>query len=591
MVYGLFFIANLLIHLPMKTSSQKIWLFYMLLMCSFAAHAQNAYVDSFKRLLPLQKPDTNRVKLLNNLSMFNIGYNADTSLYYAQQALDLAKKLNYEMGVFIANDYLVQSLTTLGNYPLAIDLGLKQLALAKKMGHRQFVICANGCLANCYYYMGDYTTRLYYDREVTKLAKEFSPDSLAATGGGISLAFEALNQPDSAILYAKKCYDAFKRWHYLDRVDMIYPTMGNAYASKGSYDSALYYYKTGIPISIKNYMETSLIDDYNGIARVYKAQGKLDSALWYAKKVLGEKLAKAYPYGVLKAANMVADIYQLQNKPDSALKYLKKAIALKDFLYTREKALAVQNIAYKDREKQKEVAAAKLKLRNQFIIYFSLAGLIALFVIAGMLLRNQRLKQMQNMRNSIADDLHDDIGSTLSSISIMSELAKTRSPEASSLLASIEESTLVMQENMSDIVWAVNPKNDRLENVVQRMNQFATEILEAKNIELDFTSDTSLSAPKITMEQRKNFYLFFKEAINNAAKYSEAKKVTVNIAQKDRHVEMNISDNGKGFDTAKILNGNGMSTLKRRSMELNAYFNIQSMLQEGTIVELKFKIT
>lgn len=195
------------------------------------------------------------------------------------------------------------------------------------------------------------------------------------------------------------------------------------------------------------------------------------------------------------------------------------------------------------------------------------------------------------MRNSIADDLHDDIGSTLSSISIMSELAKTKSPEASSLLTSIEESTSTIQENMSDIVWAVNPKNDRFENVLQRMNQFASEILDAKNIELDFTSDASLSALKITMGQRKNLYLFFKEAINNAAKYSEAKKVSVSISQRDRQVEMNIIDDGKGFDTAKIFGGNGMSTLKKRGAELCADFKIQSLLKEGTVVKLKFKIT
>ena len=71
-----------------------------------------------------------------------------------------------------------------------------------------------------------------------------------------------------------------------------------------------------------------------------------------------------------------------------------------------------------------------------------------------------------------------------------------------------------------------------------------------KILKLDFKTDPSLSASKLTMEQRKNFYLFFKEAINNAAKYSDAKKVSVCIAQKDHHVEMNIRDNGKGFDTA-----------------------------------------
>ena len=106
---------------------------------------------------------------------------------------------------------------------------------------------------------------------------------------------------------------------------------------------------------------------------------------------------------------------------------------------------------------------------------------------------------------------------------------------------------------MSDIVWMIKSGNDSFENVLQRMSQFAFEILEAKNIELDFANTESLPALKLTMEQRKNFYLFFKEAINNAAKYSEAEKVSVCIAQKDHTVEMSISDDGRGFDTSKIF--------------------------------------
>ena len=186
------------------------------------------------------------------------------------------------------------------------------------------------------------------------------------------------------------------------------------------------------------------------------------------------------------------------------------------------------------------------------------------------------------MRNSIADDLHDDIGSALSSISIMSELAKANSPEALSLLTSIGESTTTIQENMSDIVWTIKSRNDHFENVLQRMNQFASEILDAKNIELDFKTDASLAASKLTMEQRKNFYLFFKEAINNAAKYSDAKNVSVCIAQKDHYIEMNISDDGKGFDTSKTFSGNGMSSLKKRAAELNGEYKITSHINEGT---------
>jgi signal transduction histidine kinase len=172
----------------------------------------------------------------------------------------------------------------------------------------------------------------------------------------------------------------------------------------------------------------------------------------------------------------------------------------------------------------------------------------------------------------------------------MSELAKQKSPEASLLLTSIGESTSAMQENMSDIVWTIKSGNDRFENVMQRMNRFALEILDAKNIELDFKTDTSLASSKLTMEQRKNFYLFFKEVINNAAKYADAKKVSVCVTQKDHCVEMNIRDDGKGFDTSKTFSGNGMNTLKKRAAELSGDFKITSQINEGTDVQLKFKI-
>jgi two-component system, NarL family, sensor histidine kinase UhpB len=123
------------------------------------------------------------------------------------------------------------------------------------------------------------------------------------------------------------------------------------------------------------------------------------------------------------------------------------------------------------------------------------------------------------------------------------------------------------------------------------MNQFASEIFEAKNIELDFTSDADLFNLRLTMKQRKNLYLFFKEAVNNAAKHSDAKRISIHIFQRDHHIEMIIKDDGKGFDTSQTFHGNGMSTLKKRIEELRGYFKIHSRINEGTIVELKFKIT
>jgi two-component system sensor histidine kinase UhpB len=253
--------------------------------------------------------------------------------------------------------------------------------------------------------------------------------------------------------------------------------------------------------------------------------------------------------------------------------------------------MAFQNVLFKENEKQHAIVTATTALENRYRSYFIITTLLIVLVIAAIVIKARRQRQLQNIRNSIAHDLHDDIGSALSSISIMNELAKAKSPEALPLLTSIGENAAAIQENMSDIVWMVTPGNDHFENVLQRMQLFATEILDAKNIQLEFNSDGSLNSSKLNMKQRKNLYLFFKEAINNAAKHSGAKNIIVNIIKKDHHIEMNIADNGKGFDTSDTFDGNGMGSLKRRAEELNAAYNIISNISKSTEVQLKFKIT
>ena len=582
----------------MKLSFTHICLFSILFLYSSVAHTQNQWLDSVKKAAASQKEDTNKVNALNSLSSaYQLTY-PDSGLAYAQKALALAEKLHFEPGIFSAEITACESLMILGNYPLELEYAFKALSIAKKLNTPMAIAAANAKLFGYYYSLGEYAISLSYWHEVMKIVEQFSPGEIWGNWVILSRTYDGMNQPDSAMFYAKKAYETIKGNGHLykqddeslNQVKGLTFVLGNAFAGKGNYDSALYYYRWGIFVSANNDNDINVIEDYNGIAAVYKATGKPDSAIWYAEKVLASTLAKSYLVSRLKAANLLSDIYGLKNNPDSTLKYFRLATALKDSLFNLGKMSAIQDITYKEQEKQQAIEAGKLKLQSRYKMYFLLAGFIALLVIAGIVIKNKRQKQLQKMRNSIADDLHDDIGSALSSISIMNELAKAKSPEALPLLTSIGESTSTIQENMSDIVWTINSKNDRFENVTQRMNRFASEILDAKNIELDFKSDTSLASSKLTMEQRKNFYLFFKEVINNAAKYADAKKVSVCIGQKDHFVELNIRDDGKGFDTNKIFSGNGMNTLKKRAAELNGDFKINSKINEGTSVQLKFKI-
>jgi signal transduction histidine kinase len=575
----------------MKKFAENLF-FLSALLVSVSAHTQSLFnTDSLKEALRNQKEDTNKVNLLYTLSFsYTAGSYADTALAYAQQALDLAEKLNYEPGIFWSEITLGESFARLGNYPLSLEYNFKALALAKKLNHPLKLCYGNGGLAACYYYMGDYDSSIKYAREVIKIMEGSNTGDMRWMWIQISKAFHSKGQPDSAFIFARMAHEEIKHSPSVYVKSVMAPVLANAYAGKTNYDSALLYYRRGIFFSIRSRTPINLIDNYYGISEVHRAQGNLDSALWYLKKILNEKITKTHPAGLLKAATMLADIYELKNNSDSSLKYLKTATVLKDSLSSRQKTIAVQNLIYKEQEKQKELESIKAQFQNQLKMYALIAGLIAFMIIAGIVIRNRRQKQLQHMRNTIADDLHDDIGSTLSSISIMSELAKVKLPEASAMLTMIGESTTSMQENMSDIVWAIKSENDRFENVVQRMNRFASEILEAKNIALDFRSDETLSTSRLTMKQRKNLYLFFKETINNAAKHSGAKKVFVHIIEKKRYIEMTIQDDGKGFDTGQTYNGNGMNTLRKRVDELDGYHYIQSHVNEGTFVTLKFKV-
>lgn len=584
----------------MRTRFRHIQSFSVCFLLSCIAHAQTTWIDSVKKVSVTQKEDTGKVWTLNSMSAYYTFNDPDSGIICAKQALALAEKLHYDKGIFWSIVSLDHSLYITGNYALELDYALRALPIAKKLDDLYALGWSNGMLCDSYLNLGDYQTAMRYMRLIMKNIEQHFPDELSSAYANMAPVYIALHQYDSALICAKKSYELLKTnplFHNKNSIESKYATthvylyLGDAFQVTAQYDSALFYYRLSIFLSDQINTEIFKIDAYNGTGQTHKEKNNPDSAIWYARAVLNDKLSKSYPSGKLKATNLLADIYESTGNTDSSLKYLRAAIRLKDSLYTRERTTAFQNSLLNEKEKEKEIAAAKSKLQTQYRAYFLVAVLILLTIIIVVIVRNKRIKQLQHIRNRIADDLHDDIGSALSSVSIMSELARAKSPEALPLLISIGESTSNMQENMSDIIWAIKAGNDRFENVFLRMNQFASEILDSKNILLDFKADLSLGASKLTMEQRKNFYLFFKEAINNAAKYSDAKKVCVSIEQKNNFVEMNIHDDGKGFDTAKTAPGNGMNTLKKRAAELNAYFKITSTIREGTSVQLKFKIT
>lgn len=205
-----------------------------------------------------------------------------------------------------------------------------------------------------------------------------------------------------------------------------------------------------------------------------------------------------------------------------------------------------------------------------------------------------------NERLRISRELHDDIGSTLGSISIYSEVAKKRTEKNEStkeVLAKIGLASRELIDKMSDIVWSLNPNNESFEQLQNRMTTFAAMILAPQNILYDFVADAELKKIQLTSEQRKNIFLIFKEALHNIVKYADCKTASIALSVKNNNLLMTIRDDGKGFDGApaasgKIflngenLGGNGIKNMHARADDLSAALCINSKINEGTIIEL-----
>ena len=202
--------------------------------------------------------------------------------------------------------------------------------------------------------------------------------------------------------------------------------------------------------------------------------------------------------------------------------------------------------------------------------------------------RLQQVLRLQNIRNRIASDLHDDIGSTLNSISVYSEVAKNDPVKRDMSLSMIGESSRKVIDAMSDIVWTINPDNDNFEKVILRLRSLAYNLLRARNIEFTFKADETLNKLTLSLEKRRNFYLIFKESLNNLVKYSNAKRVQIALTHQSNTVTLIIRDDGVGFDASKKYNGNGLTNIRKRAKEINAQLNIESGEGIGTNIQLTF---
>ncbi len=225
-------------------------------------------------------------------------------------------------------------------------------------------------------------------------------------------------------------------------------------------------------------------------------------------------------------------------------------------------------------------------------------GIITIAALLFYFFRIDRLKQqykIEKVRLGIARDLHDDIGSALGSINILSKTANRKlqkslsTEEIAGTFNKIGESAQSTLESMDDIIWTINPEKDKLEDLIVRMREFAIPLLEARDIRFGFEL-VSADYERVPMNARRNIFLIFKEAIHNIIKHADCTSVNIITGIKNNQFMLQVTDDGKGFEPEFETNRHGLQNMFHRAALSNGKLSIESTPEGGTRILFTVKI-
>jgi signal transduction histidine kinase/Tfp pilus assembly protein PilF len=246
------------------------------------------------------------------------------------------------------------------------------------------------------------------------------------------------------------------------------------------------------------------------------------------------------------------------------------------------------NLLAKEKALQTAEAAKQRQTRNYILI------ILVLVIVSGTLaftrFRQSYLKKRIAERARISHDLHDDIGSNLSKIALLGEVVKQNyNYESKVHLDKIISSSHEALQNMSEIVWALNPKNDMLENLTSYTRKYAMEYCDVANIKCKVNLHGSIPNIPLSGEQRRSIFLSVKEALHNIVKHSGAAEAEISFIKNEREFEVMIRDNGKGFHLVNNHFGNGLQSMQKRMTEIGGKFSVEN--KSGTTVRFSVPLT
>ena len=315
------------------------------------------------------------------------------------------------------------------------------------------------------------------------------------------------------------------------------------------------------------------------------------------------------PNDQLTASAYLVRCYQKTGRTADASRAFENYLKLKDSVEQKKNAENYRELLLKYESEKKQAALLALEKENRLNSKVAAARkrwiiILLIFVITVVPVsifafynfrKRQQLEKLNELRNKISRDLHDEVGATLSSIQVYSSVAakamNQNQQQAYDALDRIFRNTEQAMENMNDIVWAIKTYTSGVATLTDKLKNYGYEILAPRGINCTYNIDPEVESKLTNIEARKNILLIAKEAINNAAKYSGASELSIHVKSENGFFELIVKDNGAGITSMHPFKGNGIMNMKKRTELLSGTFTITENPAGGTIIHCKIPFT
>ena len=582
------------------------------------------YADSIKKLNGAELPDYKALGYICYGLYYNAVNNDSLSFKSYNAALQLVKETKTDSLLASAHCGLGNYYKHTGDYVKATKSFLTALQFSEKQKDTMDIAAIYANLGQLYLQKDDQKQAKHYltlAKQLLKNDKERSSylvtiHTLANLYGMNGNFAEALKLDEEGLKICEKIKSDDLKATFLDN-------KANCFMFSNRLDSAKYYFNECLKLDLISKNEKQISDSYANLAQLAVFSNKFSEVKPLTEKSISIAEKVNYHPGIAKNYNLLIDFYKTKGDFKSAYEYSQKYHSVYRSLINDRKEIAAAEFKtiYETEKKEKELLISKAKIaKNELQIkkkntQFQILALVSLALIAiGYLIyRQQKLKniqqeqefqlksaikeiesqnQLHEQRITISRDLHDNIGaqltfviSSVDNLKFGNQIGDSKIVNQLTKISDFTKSTII---ELRDTIWAMNKNEFSFEDLRSRIFNFIEKAKIAKeDIEFSFKIDENLSDVRFSSLEGINIYRTIQEAINNAIKYSNATKISVVVKSVDAVIDIQIKDNGTGFDEETTDLGNGISNMRKRIRDINGVFSIQSELGTGTTISIQ----